>query len=214
METLETDRFLTIRPRLPAKADRMLLLRHFAPCAALLALPVPALAQPVPTLCPAAPAADHDGQKDFDWEIGTWTTHLKRLKSPLSGSTEWVEYEGTSDVSPVMDGRANLVELKVAGPAGPIEGAALRLYNPQARQWSLNFASAGGGVLTPAPIGAFRDGCGEFYVADTWNDRAILVRFVIIVLTRDSARFEQAFSIDGGKSWELNWIATDTRRAS
>src|SRR4051812_44987479 len=99
-------------------------------CVAMLALPVPALAQ---TTCPAAPAADHDGQKDFDWEIGSWATHLKRLKSPLSGSTEWVEYEGTSDVKPVMDGRANLVELKVAGPAGRIEGAALRLYNPQAR---------------------------------------------------------------------------------
>ena len=182
-------------------------------CAAPLALPLPALAQhAAPTTCPAASAAERDGQKDFDWEIGSWTTHLKRLKSPLSGSTEWVEYRGTTDVRPVMDGRANLVELKVEGPAGRIEGASLRLYNPKARQWSLHFASAAGGVLTPPTIGSFQGNCGEFYAQDSWNDRAILVRFVISGITPSSARFEQAFSADGGKSWEVNWIATDTRK--
>ena len=177
--------------------------------AAALALPVPALAQ---TLCPIAPSAAEDGARDFDWEIGSWTTHLKRMRSPLSGSAEWVEYEGTTEVRPVMGGRANLVELDVAGPAGRIEGASLRLYNPEARQWSLNFASARGGVLTPPTIGAFKGGCGEFYGLDTWNGRTILVRFVILVLSPDSADFEQAFSTDGGKSWEVNWIAIDTRR--
>jgi hypothetical protein len=185
------------------------LLRPLA-CLALLALPLPALAQPA--ICPASPVADADGQKDFDWEIGSWTTHLKRLTKPLSGSTEWVEYDGTSDVRPVMGGRANLVELNVAGPAGRIEGISLRLYNPQAHQWSVSFASAAGGVLTPATIGGFRGGCGEFYAQDTWNGRAILVRFVISDITPTSAHFEQAFSADGGKSWEVNWIATDTRK--
>lgn len=182
-------------------------------CAAPLALPLPALAQhATPATCPTAPTAERDGQKDFDWEIGSWTTHLKRLKSPLSGSTEWVEYRGTSDVRPVMGGRANLVELKVEGPAGRIEGASLRLYNPKARQWSLHFASAAGGVLTPPTIGSFQGTCGEFYAQDDWNGRAILVRFVISGITPNSARFEQAFSADGGKSWEVNWIATDTRK--
>lgn len=183
-----------------------------------LALCVPALILPAqaqhatPTTCPAAPDKQRDGQKDFDWDIGSWTTHLKRLKSPLSGSTEWVEYHGTSDVRPVMDGRANLVELEVEGPAGWIEGASLRLYNPKARQWSLHFASAAGGVLTPPTIGSFQNGCGEFYAQDDWKGRAILVRFVISNITPNSARFEQAFSADGGKSWEVNWIATDTRK--
>jgi hypothetical protein len=189
----------------------MPLLHRLMSCAALLALPLPALAA-VPTTCPAPATADRDGQNDFDWEIGSWKTHLKRLKSPLSGSSAWVEYEGTTEVRSVMGGRANLVELKVEGPAGRIEGVSLRLYNPQARQWSLNFASAGGGVLTPAPIGAFANGCGEFYAQDEFNGRAILVRFVISDVTPDSARFEQAFSADGGKSWEVNWIATDTRQ--
>ncbi|MCW4463679.1 hypothetical protein OK349_18390 [Sphingomonas sp. BT-65] len=182
-------------------------------CAAALVLSSPALAQKAtPTTCPTTPATERDGQKDFDWEIGSWTTHLKRLKSPLSGSTEWVEYQGTTDVRPVMGGRANLVELKVEGAAGKIEGASLRLYNPQARQWSLHFASASGGVLTPPTIGSFQDGCGEFYAQDSWSGRTILVRFVISDVTPNSARFEQAFSADGGKSWEVNWIATDTRK--
>ena len=88
--------------------------------------------------------AQRDGQRDFDFSIGTWKTHLKRLVRPLTGSTTWVELEGTSVVRKVWDGRANLVELKVEGSAGPIEGLSLRLYNPQSRQWSLNFANVKG----------------------------------------------------------------------
>ena len=155
--------------------------------------------------------AQRDGQHDFDFEIGTWKTNLRRLQRPLSGSTTWVEYEGTSVVSKVLDGRANLVELKVDGPAGRLEGLSLRLYNPQSRQWSLNYANINSGTLTTPSIGEFKDGRGEFYNQDTYNGRAILVRFVIIKITHDQYRFEQSFSDDGGKTWELNWIATDTR---
>lgn len=152
-----------------------------------------------------------DGQRDFDFEIGTWKTSLRRLVRPLTGSTQWVEYEGTTVVRPVLDGRANLVELKVDGPAGRLEGLSLRLYNPQSRQWSLNFANLSDGMLTEPSIGEFRDGRGEFYSHEKYNGRAILVRFVITKINDDSYRFEQAFSDDGGKKWEVNWIATDTR---
>ena len=162
-------------------------------------------------LCSFPAFAQRDGQHDFDFEIGTWKTHLRRLQRPLSGSTTWVEYEGTSVVTKVLDGRANLVELKVDGPAGRIEGLSLRLYNPQSRQWSLNFANINSGTLTPPTVGEFKDGRGEFYNQDTYNNRAILVRFVIIKITPDQYRFEQSFSDDFGKTWELNWIATDTR---
>lgn len=155
--------------------------------------------------------AQRDGQHDFDFEIGTWKTHLRRLQRPLSGSTTWVEYEGTTVVRKVLDGRANLVELKVDGPAGRLEGLSLRLYNPQSRQWSLNFANINSGTLTTPSIGEFKDGRGEFYNQDTYNGRSILVRFVIIKITQDQYRFEQSYSDDGGKTWELNWIAVDTR---
>jgi len=159
----------------------------------------------------AAQTTQRGGQHDFDFEIGTWKTHLRRLLRPLTGSTTWVEYEGTTVVRKVWNGRANLVELKVAGPAGQFEGLSLRLYNPQARQWSLNFANINDGTLATPSIGEFKDGRGEFYNQETYNGRAILVRFVITKVTQDSYRFEQAFSDDGGKTWEVNWIATDTR---
>jgi hypothetical protein len=157
-----------------------------------------------------ATGAKRDGQRDFDFEIGTWKTHLKRRLKPLTGSDTWVEYEGTSLVRKVWNGRANLLELNVDGPAGPIEALSLRLYNPESRQWSLNFSNSASGTMSPPTIGEFRNGRGEFYAAETLNGRAILVRFIISDITPTSCRFEQAFSDDGGKTWEVNWIATDT----
>ena len=162
-------------------------------------------ARPQPAL------TDRDGRHDFDFEFGTWRTHLWRLQQPLSGSNTWVEYEGTTVVRKVWNGRANLVELEVDGPAGHIEGLNLRLYNPQSHQWSLNFASSGGGALGQPTIGEFKNGRGEFFDQELFNGRAILVRFVISDIKPDSCRFEQSFSKDGGKTWEVNWIAIDQR---
>lgn len=170
--------------------------------------PFPGLAQQNPD---ASKAAQRDGQHDFDFEIGTWRTRLSRLQNPLTGSKTWVEYEGTSVVRKVWNGRANLVELDVSGPVGRIEALSLRLYNPESRQWSLNFANVRGGTMSPPTIGEFKNGRGEFFSQETLNGRAILVRFVISDITPTSCRFEQAFSDDGGKTWEVNWIATDKR---
>ena len=103
------------------------------------------------------------------------------------------------------------VELEVDGPAGHIEGLSLRLYNSQSRQWSLNFANSGGGTLGPPTVGEFKNGRGEFFDQEVFDGRAVLVRFVISDITPTSCRFEQSFSDDGGKTWEVNWIATDTR---
>jgi hypothetical protein len=158
-------------------------------------------------------AAERDGRHDFDFEIGAWGTELSVLRGALTGSTTWVEYSGTTIVRAVWGGLANLVELDVAGPSGRLQGLSLRLYNPESRQWSLNFSNAQGGTLTPPAIGEFRDGRGEFYGQESLNGRAILVRFVISDITPSSCRFEQAFSDDGGRAWEVNWIATDTRAA-
>ena len=155
--------------------------------------------------------AERDGQHDFDFEIGTWKTHVSRRLHPLTGSTTWVEMDGTSVVRKVWDGRANLLELEADSPAGHFEGLSLRLYNPQSHQWSLNFANSNGGTLSQPTIGEFKNGRGEFYDQETLNDRAIFVRFVISDITPNSTRFEQSFSDDGGKTWEVNWIATDTR---
>lgn len=153
-----------------------------------------------------------DGQHDFDFEIGTWKTHVRRLVHPLSGSTTWTEMDGTTTVRKVWDGKANLVELVADGPTiGHFEGLSLRLYHPQSHQWSLHYSNSRNGLLDPPTTGEFRNGRGEFYCQDTLDGRAIFVRFVITPTTPDSIRFEQAFSDDGGKTWEVNWIATDTR---
>jgi hypothetical protein len=186
----------------PSPTRRRAALRTGAILLAALLLGVPA---------PAETPPPRDGQHDFDFEIGTWRTELKRLMHPLSGSATWASYEGTTVVREVWGGRANLVELDVSGPAGRIEGLSLRLYNPQSGQWSLHFASSRSGAMSPPTIGGFTEGRGEFYSQETLDGRAILVRFVISDITADSCRFEQAFSADGGKTWEVNWIATDTR---
>ena len=169
-------------------------------------------AQPSRTWAEPAPVpAGRDGGHAFDFEFGSWKCHLSRRLHPLTGSTTWVEYDGTSVVRPVWNGAANLGELELDGPAGHIEGLSLRLYNPPARQWGISFSNSAGGTLGPAMMGGFKDGRGEFYDAETLNDRAIFVRFIFSDITPHSFQLEQAFSDDGGKTWEANWIAKFTR---
>jgi hypothetical protein len=152
-----------------------------------------------------------DGQHDFDFNIGTWKTHISRLQNPFTGSTTWVEYDGISVVREILNGRASLFELTADGPAGHLEGAGLRLYNPQSHQWSLNWTSGKSGVLGVPTIGEFKNGRGIFVDQELFNDRVILVRNSFMDITPDSARFEQTFSDDGGGTWETNWVMTFKR---
>ena len=104
-----------------------------------------------------------------------------------------------------------MVELEVDSPTGHIEGISLRLYNPQSHQWSLNFANSRVGALSVPTVGEFRNGRGEFFDQEEFKGRMILVKNVWMDMTANSCRFEQSFSDDGGKTWEVNWIAVDTR---
>jgi hypothetical protein len=156
--------------------------------------------------------AERDGQRDFDFELGTWKIHPKRLLRPLTGSTAWVEFDGTSVTRKVWDGRAELEEFETDGSTGHIEGLTLRLYNPQTHQWSLYWANSKAGTLGGPPnIGEFKNGRGEFFCQDTLNGRAILNRYVWSNITPNSAHFGQSYSDDGGKTWEVNWITDQTR---
>jgi BNR/Asp-box repeat len=158
------------------------------------------------------PALEKDGQHDFDFEIGTWKSHGSRRLHPLTGSATWAEFDGISVVRKVWNGRANLVELEADGPAaGHIENLSLRLYNPQSHQWSLYYASSKSGALSVPAIGEFKNGRGEFLDMELINGRNTLVRNVWSDITPNSCHFEQAFSDDEGKTWEVNWITTDTR---
>ena len=119
-------------------------------------------------------AAETAGSHDFDFNFGVWRTHVSRLLHPLSASPTRAEYDGMSVVSKIWGGRANILELEVDGPAGHIEGAGLRLYNPQSRQWSLNWASSSDGKLQPVMYGRFNEG---FETSDLKTARALLDRF-------------------------------------
>lgn len=165
----------------------------------------------VPLTQPSSSPAN--GQNDFDFEIGTWTTSVRLLRNPMSGQApDWAQYRGVSIVKGLQGGRANLVELSVSGTRGKIEGIAFRLYNPDARQWSLNYANLRNGLLTAPVYGQFNGERGVFYGQDLLDGRAVLIRFIITRISRQETHFEQAFSADGGKTWELNWYAVDTRQ--
>jgi hypothetical protein len=154
----------------------------------------------------------HEGSHDFDFDFGTWKTHSSRLLHPLSGSQDWVEMDGVTVVTKIWDGRANLAEYRAVGPTGVVELLALRVYNPESHQWSINFATPNVGTLGAVPgIGEFRNGRADFYDQEAINGRAVLVRFSLWGVTAEEARSEQAFSGDGGKSWEVNWITRYTR---
>jgi hypothetical protein len=153
-----------------------------------------------------------DGQHDFDFNIGAWNTHIKRLQHPLTGSNTWVELNGTVVVQKVWNGRAQLEEIEADGPTGHFEGLTLFLYNPQSHQWSQNFASSSGGTLSVPTVGEFKDGRGEFFDQEPFNGRTILVRVVWSNISPNSHQFEQSFSADGGKTWEPNFVATLTRK--
>jgi hypothetical protein len=118
----------------------------------------------------AARADSHDGRHDFDFTFGTWTEHSRRLLHPLSGSNEWMEWDGRTVVRKIWDGRANMAEFKGVTPSGQLELIALRVYNPTSRQWSLNFATSKVGKLGDAPgVGEFKDGRIDFYDQEPLN---------------------------------------------
>ncbi|HEX4533690.1 MAG TPA: hypothetical protein VH000_05620 [Rhizomicrobium sp.] len=162
-------------------------------------------------LLAAPPAFARDGVHDFDSEVGTWTIHTKRLMHPLAHANDWMTYDGTKIVTAAWGGKASIAQVKENGAAGHRNFLAIRLYDPDAQQWSLNFTSAGNATFAIPLTGELRDGGIEFIGPDTLNGRAILVRFVSREQDADHASSEQYFSDDGGRTWELNWVNNYTR---
>ncbi|HTW82483.1 MAG TPA: hypothetical protein VMD91_00270 [Candidatus Sulfotelmatobacter sp.] len=152
-----------------------------------------------------------DRQRDFDFDLGTWTARSTRLLRPLTGSTRWVPLASNVVISKVWGGRANLVELNGTGPTGTEQLVALRWYNPKARQWNLDFATPSVGTLGIPGFGTFHHGRIDFYDQEPYDGRRIWVRFSIWDVDANHARSEQAFSPDGGKTWEVNWKTRYTR---
>jgi hypothetical protein len=157
-------------------------------------------------------AEPRDGQHDFDFELGKWKMKLKRLKERLHNSHDWEEFNGTAVTRPAWGGKAQIDEVELDSPtAGHIEGMTVRLYSTTAHQWSLNWANQKNGHFDVPTVGEFKDGRGEFYDMEMWEGRMVLVRFIWSNITPKSAHFEQSFSADGGKTWEVNWITDQVR---
>jgi hypothetical protein len=182
-------------------------------CATLLLSHAVAAVAQVPAKSGSATSV-HDGQHDFDYLLGSWRIHLKKRLHPLTGSNQWIEFDGTVVCRTIWNGLAEVEEFVVDSPEQNIfiKGLTIRLYNPQTHQWSIYWANSKNGTIDPAPqVGQFTEGRGEFYGQDTLDGRSIYVRFIWTNTTSSAPHFEQSFSADGGKTWEVNWITEQSR---
>jgi hypothetical protein len=157
------------------------------------------------------PAATQGGESDFDFVLGSWKIKNRMLARPLSGSSSWYEFDATSVNRPIWGGKANVEEWDGTSPKGRIQGMAVRLYDPAARQWSIYWADGRTGILGSPVVGSFKNGRGEFFSDGTFDGKKTRERVVWSRITSTSCRWEQAISIDGGKTWETNWIMDFTR---
>ena len=181
------------------------------------------LAGHVPTVLNLAPTprsllgdgvhAARASTRDFDFLHGSWNVHNRYLKGRLRSSTEWSEFDAQSDVQPLLNGLGQLDRYRAVRDGNAVEGVTLRLFNPATGEWSLHWAdTVNPGVLLPPMVGRFNGEVGEFFGDEFVDGRKVLCRFYWTRTNPASPRWEQAFSDDGGKTWETNWIMTFTRR--
>jgi hypothetical protein len=149
---------------------------------------------------------EQDGRTDFDFFLCRWHVRNRRLRERLKGSTDWEEFEGTTLAHQILGGLGNLDEITLERASGRLEGMTVRLYDPRSQEWSLYWADTVQGSLQAPMIGSFKDGRGEFYAQEIFEGQHIFSRFIWSNITASSCRWEQAFSVNGGQSWETNWI--------
>jgi hypothetical protein len=147
---------------------------------------------------------------DFDFLAGTWDVANRWLADFLDADSGWEEFPAVCHGTRHFDGGASFDE--IVFPTKGFSGLTLRLYDPDAAQWSLYWASKRTGKLFPPVTGQFCDGVGEFLGADSYQDVPIIARFRWSGITAGAPRWEQAFSADDGKTWVDNWYMDFTRR--
>src|SRR3984957_15402207 len=176
---------------------------------AIFSVPLHAQTTSNPALLP-----QRDGSHGFDFLIGDWKAHVRRLPDRLNNSNNWDEYDGISNHHKLLDSNANFEQFEVTSPDKKlhIKAQTLRLYNPATRQWSIYLVDLDNGTLdTPPVVGGFSGKRGEFYHQETFKGRTILVRYMWLDLSPNSSRMEQSWSPDGGNTWEVNWICELSR---
>ena len=157
-----------------------------------------------------AGADDLSGAHDFDFEFGDWTVH-HRSKRP---DGVWKEFDGTSQTRPMLDGLGNLEEQLFHRAGGDSRGVAIRAYDPKTASWAIWWIDSRvpHGPLDPPVKGRFEKGVGTFYSDGEIDGKPVRTRYIWSQITSTSARWEQAFSYDAGKTWDTNWVM-EFRRA-
>ena len=157
---------------------------------------------------PGQAAPNLSGLHDFDFLVGSWRVHHKRLKERLANSHEWQEFEGTCTMRPLMNGYGNVDDNAIDLPGDNYRGIGLRSYDPKTGQWAIWWVDSRMpfNPLDPPVKGHFENGVGNFYSDDTLRGKTIRVRYTWSRITPTSAHWEQAYSPDGGKTWETNWL--------
>jgi hypothetical protein len=148
----------------------------------------------------------NEGVRGFDFLRGSWRVANRRLRSRLAGSDDWEGFEASMENSPILGGLGNTDRYRAMRDGMGFEGFLLRLHDPETGRWSVYWADSIGCELGPPVVGGFNDGECELFGEDRHEGKAVLVRARYSEITRDSARWEQAFSEDGGGTWETNWI--------
>lgn len=154
---------------------------------------------------------ESDGRTNFDFLAGEWDIRHRQLDNWLAGSDNWQEFGGRSTSHPILGGIGNVDEVTMEHADGTVRGMTLRLFNPETRYWSIYWANSKTGVLDAPMRGRFSNGVGTFYNHEHFKDQWVISRFIWSGITATSCRWEQAFSVDGGSTWETNWSMDHTR---
>lgn len=156
--------------------------------------------------------APPDGRNDFDFFLGTWNSHQRRLKEWMTGCQEWDDLTGVSVAQKVLGGLGHMDEITMETATGPVRGLTLRIFEPKTQLWSIYWVDSKHAILEAPMVGRFQNGVGAFYNREIFDGRNIFSRFLWTSSGPDHCRWEQAFSTDGGRTWETNWTADFTRR--
>ena len=148
-----------------------------------------------------------DHAHDFDFLVGKWRVHHRRLKARLAGCQEWERCEGRAQLWMTLGGHGTVDDNVIDLPSGLYRAMSIRAYDPETVTWAIWWLDARHPHLIEPPVlGRFENGIGVFEGDDRFEGRPIKVRFLWSKITQNSARWEQAFSPDGGESWETNWV--------
>lgn len=145
---------------------------------------------------------------DFDFLYHDWHVHHRKLKTRLAGANDWFEFEGTSNTRPILGGKGNIEDNVIHDPtSGTYRATALRSFDVENHVWRIWWLDQRFPASIGAPVvGGFQGEKGLFITNEEWQGRAIKLRFIWLKDADGGPCWKQAFSSDGGQTWETNWV--------